>query len=235
MKHYAYESPFKMKDNEGTKYTLEIFIDELPDCPRTNFSNLCTMICFHRNYALGDYHKFSSAEDFFRELCYEVLGESYQTTKNLNYTNMLQMLTQSEKICIKQLNLYAHSGLSISISNDYPYNDRWDAMPVGFIYITKEKIFQNCMGVTEENWLQYANKLIENETKTYDQYLRGESYGYKLTSTKIKQDKCPHCGKLVKEYEVTEEEDCCWGFYGNCLEENGILENLSNLKFVEEE
>ena len=33
-KHYAYESPFKMRDKEGVEYTLTVEQDEFPENPR---------------------------------------------------------------------------------------------------------------------------------------------------------------------------------------------------------
>ena len=76
--------------------------------------------------------------------------------------------------------------------------------------------------------------MINAEVETYDQYLRNDVYGYKLTKKVIELDICPHCGEVINEYEVEEDVDSCWGFYGNCLEENGMLENLTNLEFVKE-
>jgi phage/plasmid-like protein (TIGR03299 family) len=63
MKHYAYESPFKMKDKEGVEYTLEIINDNCPESPRS-WDNLCTMVCWHRRYDLGDKHDFDDVDEF---------------------------------------------------------------------------------------------------------------------------------------------------------------------------
>jgi hypothetical protein len=130
--------------------------------------------------------------------------------------------------------MYDHSGVTISTSSGYPYNDRWDAGCVGFIYVTKKKIFEECGDITEENWMERADKYLEGEVETYDQYLRGDVYGYKLTKKVTMYDICPHCGEVVKEHETEEDVDNCWGFYGDCLEENGILDYVGNLEFVEE-
>jgi hypothetical protein len=149
---------------------------------------------------------------------------------------MLNMLKESNLILIKPINMYDHSGITVSTSNDYPYNDRWDAGCVGFIYVTKQKIFDECGNITEENWKERADQYLECEMETYDQYLRGDVYGFTLTKTVVHQDKCPHCGEVIKEYEIEEEVDSCWGFYGDCIEENGILDYISSdLKFVEED
>ena len=234
MKHYAYESPFKMKDKESVEYTLEIFTDDDPWNPR-EWDNLCTMICWHRHYNLGDKHDYDGIEDFFQTLCKEVLGKGYDETSELFWQDMLKMLQESNLILIKSINLYDHSGITVSTSNSYPYNDRWDAGCVGFIYVTKKTVLEQCTYATDESWKDVAEDFIEGEMKTYDQYLTGDVYGFKLTKMVLKQDKCPHCDEVIREYEEEEELDMCWGFYGDCLEENGVLENLdSNLEFMED-
>jgi hypothetical protein len=39
---------------------------------------------------------------------------------------------------------------------------------------------------------------------------------------------------VIREYEDEEFDDSSWGFYGDCLEDNGMLDNLGDLEFVEE-
>lgn len=233
MKHYAYESPFEMKDKEGIKYTLEVKTSYHAESPR-EWSNLCTMICWHSRYSLGDEHSFSDPLVFMLDLYKEVMGESwFDKHKSDDWSDILQALQDSNLIHIKVIHLYDHSGLTVSTSNAYPYNDRWDSSTVGFIYVTKQKLFEECIGMVEEDWKERADKYIENEMETYDQYLRGDVYGFTLTKTVVKQEKCPHCGEVVREYEVDEVDDSCWGFYGDCLEDNGILDNLGDLEFVD--
>lgn len=43
--------------------TLNIYQDEYPPNPRTDYDHLGTMVCFHRNYTLGDKHDHSSIND----------------------------------------------------------------------------------------------------------------------------------------------------------------------------
>ena len=263
-KHYVYQSPFTMVDSEGVKYTLRVEQDDMAENPR-EVDNICTMVCWHRHYSLGDNHDYDGIEDFFQSLCKEVLGKGYDVTAELYWQDMFKMLRESNLILIKPINMYEHSGITVSTSNVYPYNDRWDAGCVGFIYVTKKAIFDNgcCLAekdengeyiliehkhenakstyshkfipTTEENWNEVADEHIESEMEAYDQYLRGDVYGYTLTKHVIKQEICPHCGEVISEYDEEEEEDSCWGFYGDCLEENGILDNMiSGLKFAEE-
>lgn len=62
-----------------------------------------------------------------------------------------------------------------------------------------------------------AEQMLVNEVETYDLYLRGECYGYRLYELKT----CEHCG-AVKEEEV----DSCWGFFANDLAD--LKEQIKN-------
>lgn len=233
-KHYAYESPFEMVDHDGVKYTLTVEQDNCPESPR-EWSNLCTMVCLHSRYSLGDKHGFHSILEFMLDLYREVASESwFEKHESDEWQDVYNALHESDLILIKEINAYEHGGITISTSNGYPYNDRWDSYPIGFIYVTKKTIFLECGDITEENWKERADKYLEGEVETYDQYLRGDVYGFTLTKTVIEQELCPHCGEVIREYEDEVEEESCWGFYGDCLEDNGILDNLGNLKFVED-
>lgn len=235
MKHYAYESPFKMKDEQGVEYTLKVETDYHADSPR-EWTNLCTMICWHNRYDLGDKHNFSDPLDFMTDLYREVMDESwFKKHKSDDWSDILQALQESDLIHIKAIHMYDHSGITVSTSNAYPYNDRWDSCTVGFIYVTKKKLFEECIGIAEEDWKERADQYIEDEIKTYDQYLRGDVYGFTLTKKVVKQEKCPHCGEVIREYEEEEYDDSSWGFYGDCLEDNGILDILGGLEIIEED
>ena len=111
--------------------------------------------------------------------------------------NALKELADKKNV-ILPLYLYDHSGLSISCSHSYPYNDRWDAGQVGWIYAGHDKIKKE-YGAVNEKTLKQAKQLLISETETYDNYLRGECYGYV-----IEKD--------------GEEVDSCWGFMGDFRE-----------------
>ena len=60
--------------------------------------------------------------------------------------------------------------------------------------------------------------MLVGEVEVYDQYLRGEVFGYQVFI-------------FDEETDVWEETDeSCWGFYGDDLMENGILDNIDGLK-----
>lgn len=236
MKHYAYESPFKMKDKLGVEYTLTVKQDDIAEDPR-EWDNICTMVCWHRHYGLGDNHSFDNPDEFMQHLYLDVTGKHWRDDhESDDWQDVYKELKETSLVLIKQINMYDHSGITVSTSNSYPYNDRWDAGCVGFIYVTKKTIFKECGDITEENWAERADKYLEGEMQTYDQYLRGDVYGFKLTKKVTEQEKCPHCGEVIREHEEEEDVNSCWGFYGDCLEENGILDNLSrDFEFIEEE
>ena len=264
MKHFAYESPFTMKDTKGNKYTLEIIQDEMAESPR-NWDNVCEMICFHDQYRLGDKHNYDNPDEFLEYVLHNICGIKYEDFEELSMREKYNLICESDKVYIQELNLYDHSGLTISTSNGYPYNDRWDAGCVGWVYVSKEKAMKEwsgipekdkngefikiphehpngnitysikCSLITEENWKEVAKYHMDNEVNVYDEYLRGDVYGFNLTKKVIEQDKCPHCGEVIREYEDEEKVDSCGGFYGDCLEDNGILDQIgSDLQFVED-
>ena len=56
--------------------------------------------------------------------------------------------------------------------------------------------------------LSEAKKILEGEVETYNQYLTGDVYGF------------------ILEKPDGEHIDSCWGFYGDNIETNGILDNI---------
>ena len=241
-KHYAYNAPFKMVDKDGNKYKLIVEQDEDLGSPR-EWDNVATLVCWHRRYNLGDKHNFDEPQDFW---------------------DWVEENGGKENFCIVPLNLYDHSGLTISTSSGYPYNDRWDAGCVGFAYISKETMMKEigCEYVlddngerikeehkhegmqstysyktkplTDETWRARAKEIIDCEVETYDQYLRGDVYWFKFEREVTVEEKCPHCGEVISTHTECEEEDSCGGFYGDCLEDNGILDEIaSDIKFID--
>ena len=230
MKHYAYNSPFEMVDKDGNKYTLRVEQDDMADSPR-ECDNVAKMICWHRHYDLGDKHDYDDSYEFLIGVAKEI--EIFNDDMwGMTNEEIMTELRKDDSVCIVPLNLYDHSGISISTSNGYPYNDRWDAYCVGYAYITKAKAMKE-LGVTDETWLTRAREVIDAEVETYDQYLRGDVYGYILEKEVTVEEKCPHCGEVISTYTETKEDDSCWGFYGACLEENGMLDYITDLEFVD--
>ncbi len=133
------------------------------DNPRER-ENLGKMVCFHRNYRLGDEHQFEDPDDF---------KEWLETNKN-NVATYLPLY------------LLDHSGLAISI---FDYHDRWDSGQVGYIYCTKDDVKK--FGYEKLNKLE-LNAKLEHEVREYDSYLQGEKQYFYFNLTD-EDDNCIDC------------------------------------------
>ena len=103
MKHYAYESPFTMKDKEENEYTLEVMQDECPDDPR-RWGSLCTMICWHRRYKLGDDHSFESPDEFMQHLYLDVTEKHWCDEHESDDWHDIYKELQKNRPCTNQAN-----------------------------------------------------------------------------------------------------------------------------------
>lgn len=157
-------------------YKIEIFPDEDPESPRS-WDNMGTMVCFHGRYNLGDEHYYSPAE--------------YSGWEEMERA----IIKDNDVAVILPLYLYDHSGITMSTR---PFSCPWDSGQVGFIYISKAKLREEYsrQRVTEK-LKKRAKRVLENEVEVYDQYLRGDIYGFRITNIKTDED-----------------VDSCWGYYG---------------------
>jgi hypothetical protein len=168
------------------KYRIDIISDDDPEDPR-GWDNLGTMVCFHRRYNLGDKHNFdepSEARDFLKD--------------------------KKARHIVLPLYLYDHSGITMNTTG---FSCPWDSGQVGWIYITREKVRKEygCKRVTKK-MVEKIKGYLRNEVETYDQYLTGDVYGFRIT-----------------DEETEEEMDSCWGFFGEkyCMEEaESIVKHL---------
>lgn len=112
--------------------------------------------------------------------------------------------------------LYDHSGISISCGTRMGvYADPWDSSGIGYIYISREDAINN-LNANEKNWREIAYEKLTHDVETYDTYLCGDIWRYDLY---VLND----CGEL-------EEDDCCGGFYGSDLFENGMVAYIVGLQ-----
>jgi hypothetical protein len=171
-------------------YKIKIYQDEDPMNPREN-DNLCVMVCEHRRYELGDRTATETELEAVRRGGFELL-ERYLRMKE-------------GAVCLVPLGLLDHSGLHMWTGGGSHWSDSagWDSGTVGFAYITKQRMVELCgtadyktadFAGTAQQW---AEKQIDGEVEEYDQYLRGDVYGY------------------VIEGEDGEHVDSCWGFFGS--------------------
>jgi hypothetical protein len=163
-------------------YKIDIIPDEFPESP-IECDNLGTMVCFHGRYTLGNTDHGYDHRD-------------YNSMSELK----ADIIRKEDPAVILPLYLYDHSGLRISTSS---FSCRFDSGQIGFIFISKKKARYeyNWTNITKSRG-ELLTKYLINEISTYDKFLIGDVYGYKIS----KDD---------------EEIDSCWGFYGAeyCLRE----------------
>lgn len=174
-------------------HTIRIYHDPDAESPR-EWSNLGTLICWHRRYRLGDSHPFDSPEAFLRDLA----GISEQRDLSMD---RLQERAERNAVLLPVF-LYDHSGLAM---NTIGFHCPWDSGLVGFVYVTLEAVRKE-FGVRRvaKALREKAEDILRGEIVSYDAYLGGRVYGYV-----IEQD--------------GEEVAACWGFFGHydlvCLSE----------------
>lgn len=185
----------------GNNYFVDIQYDEYCQSPR-EWDNVGTIAYKHSRYKLGE-EEISDPIDW---LCSK-LGIDEAEDYSDEYLQKLEKLMQ-EKFIILPLFLYDHSGITISTE---PFGCRWDSSKVGYIYVSKQEIVENY----RDRWMHEDNKerldkyhkgldlfgiaenMLKQEVETFDQYLRGEVFGFSLY----------HNG-------TQEELDSCWGYIG---------------------
>lgn len=112
-------------------------------------------------------------------------------------------------LAILPVYMYDHGGITINTTG---FSCGWDSGQVGFIYVTQKSI--DLLGSyikDDESYSEYKERLEEhlrNEIETLDQYLTGDVYGF-----------------IIKD-ESDNEEDSCWGFFGDDIKTNGILDHI---------
>lgn len=165
-------------------YKIRIMQDDSPESPR-EWDNLGTMVCFHRRYTLGDKHDFGSPEDF-----QEWLKEN-----------------PSE---VLPLYLLDHSGITMRTGS---FGDPWDSGQVGWIYVTHKRIREEYGKLTKKNKAT-ARGCMEQEVKTYDDFLTGEVYGYQVIAPN------------------GEDVASCWGYFGYPDDKSYIMDEArSNVDY----
>jgi hypothetical protein len=181
---------------------IEIISDEDGQSPR-EWDNMGKMICFHSRYNLGDEHNFKQPNAFRFSLLEELLGDTDKAEAFVEKHSEEEIKALiDKKYFIKNLFLYDHSEISISTRSfiGRAQHAQWDSGQVGYIYVSKADVKKEWK-VTKisKKLADTINKNLEGEVETYDSYLRGDVYGFKIS---------------VNE-EDGEELDSCWGFIGD--------------------
>lgn len=164
-----------MKTFKKTTITQEkrliIEYDELPENPRSFFSNL--------GYFLTKDSKYNSPDGEYRpelQKIMEIAGEeaSSQEKHILMMKIAIEDETEEKVIKIYPITKYEHSAISYKLGNvngfDYSNN--------GFYIITDKS--QENLGIEKEDF----EKIIKEELEFYNSYVNGEVYSFKLFDEK---------------------------------------------------
>lgn len=206
-------------DIKGVKHRLSFYIDNDSEDPR-RWDPPATMLCWHRNYSLGDKNNYDDIYDALYALCeqYGLDAKSicaYKDDENTAKQRDRRIIEDlKEHVCVKFLYLYDHGGITISLED---FRDPWDSGIVGIIFMDKQTTIDNFPNANDISWYAIAEQHIRDEVKEYDQYITGDIWCYTLE----KVTTCECCGK-----EETENIDSMGGFYGNDILTNGMLEYL---------
>lgn len=179
------------------EYSINIERDENAQNPRED-ENITTMLFFHKRYTLGDYNENKA---YIRE-CESRCRSRGELLKKIK--------KDFNPPVISEVYMYDHSMISLSLRGDvYPYNDRWDAGFLGYILIPEERFKKEFGRKTQKN-IALAKNILLSEFTVYDEYIRGEVFGY------------------IAESSEEEFIGSCWGFYGHNHEKSGLLEEAKN-------
>jgi len=165
-------------------YTIEIYPDLYPESPR-EWDNLCVLHCWHKNINLGDenYYLYNESDEYW-------LNKNIKDARN-------------NGDIVLPLYIYQHSGVVLSLGSfagKLPQGHyEFDSGQVGYLVIPKKKAIEEFGNkIMTKKVEEKALKVAEGEIKTYNQYLAGDIYGYKILNEN---------GKEI-------DDGSCWGFYG---------------------
>lgn len=216
--------------------TTEYRATLIPDrdfCSSREDDNMGRMVCWHRSYNLGDEQPSKSPSEWMDSLIYDLVD-----------TDDVELIPDEHKrrilekyIVILPLNLYDHSGITMSTSS---FRCPWDSGQVGWIYCTLKDVRDNWL-MPDATWdtlvpwykdeevtlREAAKRNLEAEVETYDCELTGEVYGFNLEERAVELDLFGD-----KVYGEWEDTDSCWGFHGRDVDKNGMAEHMPNEEAV---
>lgn len=138
-------------------FNILIPYDDMAPDPRKDDEGLFSqMICFHKDYSLGDRHGFVSPEHLAEYL------------KELELDN--------ELVIKKPLYLYDHGNITM---RTWPFSCRFDSGQVGIIFVEEDDLpyFLSDWKYNTETQ-EKIERMIEAEVKLYDAYISGNVFGF---------------------------------------------------------
>jgi hypothetical protein len=208
-----------MYEHEGVE--IEILVDEDMESsnPRQFDGNYTELYIYSRGYTLGDHQlEESGLPEIECPTCHGacVVGDQEDDCIRCGATGTVdpflsEWLVERKALAVAPLFLHDHSILSIKVGDITVIGEQelkrvdtdsrgrfagdgagWDTSFCGFAIITEERWE---VSPTEKPMSERLTEAIEVEVEVYDQYLRGEVYGYIVA-------------------RGTPFEESCWGYLG---------------------
>ena len=172
-----------MSDVEMYKgYEISVVVDENPESPR-EWENLGTMVCWHKDYELGDEQPKCDPVDWLSDLLEKLDGSAFVEDPDLEWRSNSILDALSEVLVSLPLFLYEHGELWMSTDNSHwPFNCRWDCGQVGWIYADRPHVKVEFGGWNAEA-REKARERMEEEIATYSSYLHGAVFGWMVRLT----------------------------------------------------
>lgn len=208
---------------DGKEYNLSIEHDYCPEDPRNDVCNKTHMHIFDTEYNLGDYTYTDDPFEFMKTIV-KFYAPEVDTTDIKEVRELKAILMKLDNIVYKPVYIYDHSGIVLSTT---PFNDRWDSWECGFIYIDHDAVGE------ESDWKATAAGIIEQELKTYNEFIAGEVFEINFSKFVTEEVRCPHCNEVIEtkqvelwaeELEHYHEHVCGWDALEEILDPYTIIE-----------
>ena len=204
-------------------YVYKIEYDQDPESPR-EWSNLGKMVCFHPRHNLGDEQPKCDPDEYLRNLACAADPQLADTLEWLEERGLEERYRKAVERSLErnylflELYLWDHSGLSMSSG---PFEYPCDSSIFGIIYISRAKVREE-YGIKRftKFWEEKIKGYLALEVKTYDEFLTGQVYGYRIFEV-------PEGVNPDKLSEALEEVDSLWGIYGEDYAEQEARESVA--------
>lgn len=193
---------------------LRVNFDDDPINPR-EYDNFGKVICFLRNYTIGDKHNYADPDAMFHSILSEVISdpdteerikekawvysgqmvkENPRRDRNRFYHEYIVSMLETRGTIILPVYAYIHSGVAISVS---PFSCSFDSGTAGFTYVTREEILKNWgKKRLTKKLTQQAKDLLLAEFESLANYVQGDLYRYEI---RIDGDYETSCGSYQEE------------------------------------
>lgn len=172
--------------NKKDREVLKIEFSEFCDSPREWWDNLGTFYTFENRYNSPDKHNYSDGLDGLADLLGDYVYTIHEKHNNTrSFFEHVQKYASRKNILIYPVSKYEHSQVRyfLGVASGFDYGT------VGFIYATKEEVFNLCK-CNNKNWKKIATDIFDSELESYNQYANGEVYDIVLENENGQVDDC---------------------------------------------